>query len=109
MIMVLSRCSIIHPGAVPLGFLTITAPSGNIACFMLLEVISLPILLKKASISARQRASDTKGFSNISETASLVMSSWVGPSPPVVMIMSARLNAFLIHAIMRSRLSPTTV
>ncbi len=103
-----SSPSIASAGAVPRSFGKIMAPSGIIACFALFSVIVQPREAKYSAILFCDIWSKCIFRPSSSAAVSLVMSSQVGPSPPVVMSRSARPSDSAIAALSLSGLSPTT-
>ncbi|OPZ68273.1 MAG: hypothetical protein BWY81_00909 [Firmicutes bacterium ADurb.Bin467] len=101
--------STMQPGAVPCKFGMMIAPRGKYACFRLFSVISRPMRRMRSSIAARLCACRSIGSPKNSPTISFVRSSSVGPSPPVVITMSARESPSAIAAFTRAGLSPTVV
>ncbi|MPM57454.1 hypothetical protein SDC9_104276 [bioreactor metagenome] len=97
------------PGAVPFSLYKTVPPSGTSACFMLFSVITRPRRIKYSSMCFFVSSSVRRGIPSSSHTVSFVISSYVGPSPPEVMTISARFNASVSALISLSRLSPTTV
>ena len=95
-----------QPGAVPRGF-GIDRPEGTtVACFTFCSGICPPRLSKNARRCASSSGA-TYGSSPIdSAIASRVMSSSVGPSPPVQSTISERPRAWVIRSTSRWRLSP---
>jgi len=68
-----------------------------------------PRARKKASICAMRCSENSSSRPVAAATASRVMSSAVGPMPPVVMTTSERARAWRRTAVRRLRLSPTVV
>ncbi|GIS99706.1 MAG: hypothetical protein CM1200mP26_14190 [Acidimicrobiales bacterium] len=85
------------------------APTGKSAWRKLLAGMGRPRPPKTASIRATNDSSRTSSTPRRSAITSRVMSSWVGPKPPVTITASDRSNASLKAASMRSGLSPTAV
>ena len=81
------------PGAVPTGLCKISAPLGSSACLRLLAVSVRPVCAAicwmRSQIAGRSSRGELKKFA----IASVVRSSGVGPSPPVVRIKLERLAA----------------
>ena len=90
-------CAFFHvrqnPGADPTGFFSTVAPDGIIACR------SCPVLGRRPHCASRAVIPSNASLRRPSRcpvaraTASLVQSSTVGPSPPVMMITWARATA----------------
>ena len=76
---------------------------------MLFSVMGLPMRAKNRSMSARVSSSNTSFRPNASAAAFFVMSSQVGPSPPVMISTSERDSARSTASLSRSGLSPTVV
>ena len=98
-----------NDGAVPLGFSTGMAPSGMSAWRSLLGVMIMPRRRNRWSICSSRPASRNSLRPHTSAMTSRVRSSWVGPSPPLVMTRSARSRARPMTSFMRPGLSPTMV
>ena len=98
-----------RPGAVPGICSMARAPTGKSAWRKLLAGMGRPRPPKTASIRATNDSSRTSSTPRRSAITSRVMSSWVGPKPPVTITASDRSNASLKAASMRSGLSPTAV
>src|SRR5438105_5365848 len=98
-----------RPGAVPRRWGMKAAPSGMSAWRALLSAISRPRAPKKARMFSTMASSRRRGTFMTSATASRVMSSWVGPTPPHTMTASLRARAERSASTMRPRLSPTLV
>ena len=98
------------PGAVPRGFGSTVAPSGTSAWRRFAGGIGQrPIRRKRASRASSRPVSSTKGRPNSCATTVLVMSSRVGPKPPVVMTKPVRSRASPTAARMSSGRSATLV
>ena len=99
-----------HPGAVPTGLSNTTHPTGSSACCTLFSGISRPNLFRNhVLISSRISSWSSSSLPKVLQMVCLVRSSYVGPSPPVVMMMSARPRAVSSAWASRWGLSPTTV
>ena len=102
------------PGAVPGGG-SATAPAGSVACLRApCSRISCDARAGTVAIAARTIArapsSSCRGTPAASATASIVRSSWVGPSPPVITTRSTPdCSACATASRISSRPSPTTV
>ena len=83
-------CSSRKPGAVPIGFGSTSAPSGNHACCALFSVISRPTLRKKARIVSSTAGSSRCARPKACASTAEVRSSRVGPRPPETSTMSLR-------------------
>ena len=81
------------PGAVPMGFVIFVQQTGSAACCRLGSIISLPRLLKNAVISCSASSWISNLQSKYFANSGFVKSSLVGPSPPVIKIISARFSA----------------
>ena len=90
------------PGAVPLALGKISPPTGLSACFLLSSAISRSRWAKKASIDLSAASSVISSTPSTSAAASRVISSLVGPRPPVTMTTSLRSIASLIAMLMAS-------
>ena len=108
MMTALPSFSMTQPGAVPHSLSKISHPSGSIACFTLFSVISRPSFSKNTWIFSKDAVSSTRLTPSTRQMPSQVMSSTVGPRPPVVMTRSLRDKACRSVAVRRSILSPTT-
>ena len=97
------------PGAVPTKLGRTVAPSGIRACLILLSVIVKCLAAKNFLMIAKEFSSSFKGKFRVLATTSAVISPLVGPSPPVVTTISARLNASCKTSAIRTGLSPTVV
>ena len=75
----------------------------------LLGVMIMPRRRKRVSICSSRPGSRTSLRPHTSAMISRVRSSWVGPSPPLVMTKSARSSARPMTSFMRPGLSPTMV
>src|SRR5512143_2287521 len=75
-------------GAVPTGFSTGAAPRGMYAWRTLFSLIGVSHLANRSRICESKPSSSTRSRPVARATASRVISSTVGPSPPVVMITS---------------------
>ena len=93
-----------QPGAVPTALGKAVAPSGSRACLRWLD--DMGRLPKYSRRRARLSASSSNGTFATRATVSLVRSSSVGPSPPVVITTSARPRASRRAASRRGPLSP---
>ena len=80
------------PEAVPFSFGRICAPSGARACRAMLETHLIPRARSRSFNDASNSAFSCNFSPSNSATTSRVMSSLVGPSPPVTKIISAREN-----------------
>ena len=76
--------SILKPGAPLTGLSMSAAPAGMSAMLMRASLASTPRLAKYASRSVAASALRAKGTPKARATEAAVMSSWVGPTPPVV-------------------------
>ena len=103
----LGLTSIARPGAVPCGLCSTVAPSGTIACTLVRSGMGRLRLSKKLLMCASTAASSRNSFPSNCATRSRVRSSEVGPSPPVVMIRSARASASLTACSMSLPVSGT--
>ena len=83
-------CSTQRPGAVPFAFASTSPREKRYACLRLFGVIRRPMRAKRSMMVRSISASKTNSWPSTSAIASRVRSSQVGPSPPVVMITSAR-------------------
>ncbi len=83
--------------------------SGSSACFRFTSVTSIPLLAKKASMFSYASSLKTNLVSKNSQMVSFVMSSLVGPRPPLIRTTSARFNASSRACRICSRLSEITV
>jgi hypothetical protein len=81
-----------RPGAVPFPFGKTCAPAGTLACRGMRSVDLIPRLANRFVIVARTRSSWRNSSPRSSAVSSRVISSLVGPSPPVTNNMSARGN-----------------
>ena len=97
------------PGAVPGIWSMVRAPTGTSAWRRLLAGMGRPRPPNTASMRATSDSSRTSPTPSSSAITSRVMSSWVGPRPPVTITASDRSRASPMAASMRSRLSPTEV
>ena len=97
-----------QPGAVPQVLWNTVHPSGSIVWEKLFGVKCRLFFIYSYS-PAVSLLSSTSGTPNARAVTTFVKSSHVGPSPPVVIIMSARPFAVSMHWARRSGLSPTTV
>src|SRR5438552_2915348 len=102
-------CSRYRPGAVPFGLGKTSAPSITIACREFLSGIVTPKLWNRARISLSTFSSSSNLRPKARATTLRVMSSSVGPSPPVVMTTRERFTASLISSSRRASSSPTIV
>ena len=96
-----------QPGAVPRGLGRIVPEGMIVACLMLRAGMSLPRPAKKARSVAAAPGSTRASSPTARAMASRVMSSSVGPRPPVQMTTSERSSAVRISPPSRSTLSPT--
>ena len=83
-------CSSRKPGAVPIGFGSTSAPSGNHACCALFSDISRPTLRKNARIVSSTAGSSRCARPKACASTAEVRSSRVGPRPPDTSTMSLR-------------------
>ena len=72
------------PGAALTELTMRSAPSGMRAILRRASLTSVPVLFHRVSSMARASALIGSATPNALATASAVMSSWVGPMPPVV-------------------------
>ena len=104
------RASSSHsPGAVPRGLGSTVAPSGTSAWMRLTAGIGRPSRLNRASMPASNSSSSSSRLPNSSATTVLVMSSRVGPRPPVVRTNPVRSSASATAARIESGRSATVV
>ena len=96
------------PGAVPRSGTTYRAPSGTSACRRLLAGISPRYLANRSRSIVSSSGCRTIPTPITRAIASRVMSSPVGPRPPVTRTTSTRSAAAPSVATIRSMLSPTT-
>jgi len=102
------RASSIHsPGAVPRGLGRMVAPSGTSAWVRLTAGIGRPNRWNRAAIPASSPSSSTSRLPNSSATTVFVMSSRVGPRPPVVTKQPVRSSASATAARIASGRSAT--
>ena len=99
--------SMTKPGAVPSGSIA-REPRGRSACFRFASGMALPNRWNTCSIVVAKRSSRSRETPATVAMASRVMSSGVGPKPPVTMTTSLRSHARWITDTILSRLSPTT-
>ncbi len=97
------------PGAVPRGLGSTLAPSGTSAWVRLTAGMGRPSRLNRASMLASNPWSSTSRLPNSSATTPLVMSSRVGPRPPVVTTNAVRSSASATAARIASGRSATVV
>ena len=81
------------PGAVPFGLGSTSAPRGTIAWRRLMSGIVMPRRAKRSRIRSTIDSSTSSAIPSARATASRVMSSSVGPRPPVTTIRSAQASA----------------
>lgn len=72
------------PGAVPVRLGIILAPSGSNACLRLICAILRPFEINFLWISSQISGLSLRGVSKAAAIVSIVISSGVGPRPPVV-------------------------
>ena len=89
----LGRTGMARPGAVPKGLARTVAPAGTMACTSFLAGNGRLRTAKKRWISAQTVSSKCRVRPSNWAMSSRVMSSDVGPSPPVTMTRSARPRA----------------
>ena len=109
MMNVVLPCSSTSPGAVPTALCKTMAPLGTRACFSLLDAIQMFRLDNRSWIWFHTSRFIYISTPQYSATSSLVISPRVGPSPPLVMTISARPAAISSTSFMRAGLSPTVV
>ena len=95
------------PGAVPLLLGITVQVSGTSACFLLRSIMGRLSLAKMDSTLAKAPSSITSLPLKYSHSTGLVISSAVGPKPPVISIMEAYLLSSFSACIISSLLSPT--
>ncbi len=96
------------PGAVPTSFLRTVAPSTTNACLLLIPGnVFIPLARNLSHIPSQIASSNTSFLSRSSQRLSLVMSSDVGPSPPVMNVTSLLLTAEATASIISFLSSPT--
>ena len=101
--------SIQRPGAVPQRLRSTVAPRGTSAWLRLLSTGTRPIRANRSTRAAHTRSSKSSGAPNSSATARLLMSSRVGPSPPVVITAPVRSRPSRTASRMAPTLSLTLV
>ena len=106
---VVFSCSRNNPGAVPFGLSRTSAPSITIACRELRSGILRPKLSKRPRIHSSTFSSSNSRLPNARAATLRVISSSVGPSPPVVITTRERRTASLIASSSRASSSPTIV
>ncbi len=97
------------PGAEPNWLGMALDPWGKSAWFWLILGISIPLFLKLSSTFIKISSWKTRFRLKTLTIAFLVMSSFVGPNPPVVMIRSARESAVVKASEIFLMSSPTLV
>ncbi len=102
-------CWTSRPGAVPRAFGSTSASRGTSACRSLFGVIVMPMLRNFERMSSRIASSSTSGRPSTRAKTFRVMSSSVGPSPPVAMTTSERFVASRTAPSSRISSSPTIV
>src|SRR5579875_1873877 len=95
------------PGAVPFVCSMTVAPTGTSAWRRLFAGMARPRAKNSSSMRRTSASWRTRGTPITSAIASRVMSSWVGPRPPVTMTPSLRASAVRSARTIRSLLSPT--
>ena len=95
------------PQAVPFLLSIIIAPSGSIACLILVLGMTRPRALCQLSSLSSHCSFKTCLTPQALAAASVVLSSEVGPKPPFTKSKSQCLDLSLISEVMSSRLSPT--
>ena len=95
------------PGAVPTGLGRMSAPSGKSACLELLADRARPNFSRRRRMSSRLTSSRARRTPSAPATASVVMSSVVGPRPPVHTMTRAFAASRSRASMIRSRLSST--
>src|SRR5260221_2070137 len=102
-----ARSSTQSPGAVPRGLGSTVAPSGTSACVRFTAGIARPRRRNRSSSARSTVSSSCSALPNTAATSRFVMSSRVGPRPPVVITKPVRSRASLTAARISSGRSAT--